>query len=80
MKEPMFDPSKIDRDCCTMCQKETPIDPEPPVIMTPYSSFGAYGLRRIYICEHCDAVHKLYEDGLKEYNEKFIAKHCKIKE
>ena len=80
----MIDPLKINRDGCMICQRDTPIEPEPPMKMTALEAFGAYGFDRLYICEHCEPLVKQYDTEatrlLKEFIEKFMAEHCKIKE
>ena len=67
-----------------ICQRETPFEPEPPMRMTAFDAHGAYGFKSIYICEHCDAVAAQYETEaiqvLKDFVEKFMVEHCKIKD
>ena len=52
--------------------------------MTAFDAHGAYGFKSIYICEHCDAVAAQYETEaiqvLKDFVEKFMVEHCKIKD
>jgi len=79
----MFDPSKITDEGCMICQRVTPYEPE-RLRMTAFGAFGAYGLKRLYICEHCDAIAEKYvaesDQMMKTFVEKFMAEHCKIKD